>query len=290
MAEFRVLLDDRVLVESPRWHDDRLVFSDWGAQEIVAVDLSGHAEVVAEVHAMPFCVDRLPDGRLVVVPTACCSSSRLTARSSVRGSQPVSTKPWNDIVVDGRGNIYVNNIGFDFGEAEYAPGIIAHVAADGTVSEVADDRAFPNGMAVTQDGSTLIVAESYADRLTAYDIESDGSLSHQRIWAELAEGSAPMGSVSTPRMRSGSPACPGSTVSASVRAVRCWRRSRPTVAASPACLAVRTATPCSPCRLLGQKRWAARRARVRCWSRKSRCLGRAGRGILDDSDHRSRCS
>lgn len=194
MAEFRVLLDDRVLVESPRWHDDRLVFSDWGAQEIVAVDLAGHAEVVAEVHAMPFCVDRLPDGRLVVV------ANGLLLQQQAGGTlvpyadlSQVSTKPWNDIVVDGRGNIYVNNIGFDFGEAEYAPGIIAHVAADGTVSQVADDRAFPNGMAVTQDGSTLIVAESYADRLTAYDIESDGSLSHQRVWAELAEGSAPDG-------------------------------------------------------------------------------------------------
>jgi sugar lactone lactonase YvrE len=193
-AEFRVLLGDRVLVESPRWHDDRLLFSDWGAQEIVGVDLTGRAEVVAEVHAMPFCLDRLPDGSLLVV-----ANSQLLQQQADGVLLPyadlstVSTKPWNDIVVDGRGNIYVNNIGFDFGQAEYAPGLIAHVGSDGTVRQVADDRAFPNGMAVTQDGSTLIVAESYAGRLTAYNIEPDGGLSHQRIWADLGEGSAPDG-------------------------------------------------------------------------------------------------
>ena len=77
MAEFQVLLGDRVLVESPRWHDDRLVFSDWGAGEIVAVDLDGNAEVVANVNSVPFCIDRLPDGRLIVV-----SDSNLLVRAT----------------------------------------------------------------------------------------------------------------------------------------------------------------------------------------------------------------
>ena len=194
MSKLRILLGDRVLGESPRWHDDRLVFSDWGAQEIVSVDLDGHADVVANVTSIPFCLDRLPGGRLVVV-----SGSQLLVRGPDGSLVPyaelssLSTKPWNDIVVDGRGNVYVNNIGFDFPGGEFAPGIVALVAPDGTVREVADGLAFPNGMAVTSDNSTLVVAESYAGRLTGYDIEADGSLSNRRVWAELGEGAAPDG-------------------------------------------------------------------------------------------------
>jgi len=71
---------------------------------------------------------------------------------------PVSTKPWNDIVVDGRGNAYVNNIGFDFPGGEFAPGLVVLVTPHGKVDPVAEGLAFPNGMAVTADNSTLIVA------------------------------------------------------------------------------------------------------------------------------------
>jgi sugar lactone lactonase YvrE len=67
MAEFKTLLKDLVLVESPRWHDDRLIFSDWGAGEIIAVDLDGEHEMITRIDAMPFCIDRLPDGRMVIV-------------------------------------------------------------------------------------------------------------------------------------------------------------------------------------------------------------------------------
>jgi sugar lactone lactonase YvrE len=190
----RVLLDDRLLVESPRWHDDRLLFSDWGAGEILAVDLDGRAEVVANVDSIPFCIDRLPDGRLLIV-----SGSQLMRREAdgelvVHADlSALSTKPWNDIVVDGRGNIYVNNIGFDFPGGEFAPGLIALVTADGSVSKVADGLAFPNGMAVSQDKRTLVVAESYAGRLTGYEIQADGSLSRGQVWAELGENAAPDG-------------------------------------------------------------------------------------------------
>ena len=93
---------------------------------------------------------------------------------------------------DGRGNTYVNNIGFDFPDGEFAPGLIALVSPDGTVRQVAEDLAFPNGMAVTPDNSTLIVAESYGGVLTAYDIAPDGDLSKRRVWAEL-DGAAPDG-------------------------------------------------------------------------------------------------
>ncbi len=99
---------------------------------------------------------------------------------------------WNDIVVDGRGNAYVNNTGFDFPGGEFAPGILALVTPDGSARQVADGVAFPNGMVVTPDNSTLIVAESYGSKLTAFDIAADGSLSNRRLWADL-QGGAPDG-------------------------------------------------------------------------------------------------
>jgi sugar lactone lactonase YvrE len=96
--------------------------------------------------------------------------------------------PWNDIVVDGRGNAYIGCTGFDFPGGEFAPGIVALVTPDGAVSQVADDVAFPNGVAVTPDDATLILAESYGNRLTAWDIAADGSLSGRRVWADLGDG------------------------------------------------------------------------------------------------------
>jgi sugar lactone lactonase YvrE len=193
MSEFTTLLKDLVLVESPRWHDDRLIFSDWGAGEVLAADLHGTRELITRIDAMPFCLDRLPDGRLLVV-----AGQQLLAResdgtlNSYAELGAVSTKPWNDIVADGRGNTYVNNIGFDFPEGAFAPGLIAVVNSDGTARQVADGLAFPNGMAVTPDNSTLIVAESYGGVLTAYDIAADGDLSNRRVWADL-QGAAPDG-------------------------------------------------------------------------------------------------
>jgi sugar lactone lactonase YvrE len=99
---------------------------------------------------------------------------------------------WNDIVVDGRGNAYVNNIGFDFPGGEFAPGILALITPDGSARQVADGVAFPNGMAVTADNSTLILAESYGNKLTAFEIEADGNLSKRRVWADL-DGGVPDG-------------------------------------------------------------------------------------------------
>ena len=191
MSELQTLMTGIVFGESPRWHDGRLWFSDWGTQEIIAVDLEGNSEVIVDIPSFPFCIDFLPDGRLLIVSA---SDGLLLRREPDRslvthtdlGS--LSEHPWNDIVVDGRGNAYVGNIGFEFPEGEFAPGILALVAPDGSARQVADGLAFPNGIVVTPESSTLIVAESYANRLTAFDIEADGSLSNQREWAELGDG------------------------------------------------------------------------------------------------------
>jgi sugar lactone lactonase YvrE len=191
VSELQTLMTGIAFGESPRWHDDCLWFSDWGAQEVVVVDLEGESEVIVRVPSFPFCIDFLPDGRLLIVS----ASDRLLLRREPDGSlvthadlSTLSEQPWNDIVVDGRGNAYIGNIGFDFPEAEFAPGTLALVTPDGSARQVADGVAFPNGIVVTPDNSTLIVAESYANRLTAFDITADGSLSNRREWAELGGG------------------------------------------------------------------------------------------------------
>ncbi len=190
VPELQTLLTDLAFGESPRWHEGRLWFSNWGVQEVVAVDLNGKSEVMLRVPTtIPFCIDWLPGGRLLVVS----GREGLLLRREPDGSlvthadlTGLSDKPWNEIVVGGRGNAYVNGGGFDLMAGKpFAPGIIALVAPDGSVRQVADGIAFPNGMAVTPDNSTLIIAESYGKKLTAFSIAPDGSLSGRRVWADL---------------------------------------------------------------------------------------------------------
>jgi sugar lactone lactonase YvrE len=185
----RTLMAGRGLVESPRWHDDRLYFSDWSAGEVLAVDLGGRSEVVARVDSLPLCTAWLPDGRLVIVSSPDGRLLRLEPGGSLVTHADLGRPGWNDIVADGRGNIYVNGAGFNpMAGEEFRPGSVHLVAADGTVRQVADDIAFPNGMAVTADNSTLIVADSYRHQLVAFDIGADGGLSGRRVWADLGEG------------------------------------------------------------------------------------------------------
>src|SRR5919202_1787873 len=191
MPELHTLLTDLALGESPRWHAGWLWLSDWGAHEILAIDLAGKRELIATIPSFPFCIDWLPDGRLLVVSGG---EGRLLAREpdgsfvTYADLSTLSPHPWNEIVVDGRGNAYVNTIGFDFPGGEFAPGLIALVTPDGAVRQVADGVAFPNGVVVTPDNATLIVAESYGNRLTAFDIAADGGLSGRRVWADLGDG------------------------------------------------------------------------------------------------------
>lgn len=238
MSEPHTLMTGIEFPESPRWHDGRLWFSDWGAHAVIALDPDGTSEVVVSVSSFPLCIDFLPDGRLLLVSS---SEGRLLRRepdgSLVTHADlgKLSDKPWNDIVVDGRGRAYVNNIGFDFPGGEVGPGTVAVVGADGAARQVAGDLAFPNGMAVTADDSTLIVAESYGNRLTAFDIAADGDLSNRRVWADLGVG-VPDGICLDAE---------NAVWYASARAARWRRRSGSTGAASPARSAERTGGPCS---------------------------------------------
>jgi sugar lactone lactonase YvrE len=185
----RTLLTGRGLVESPRWHGDRLYFSDWSAGEVLAVDLAGHSEVIARVKSLPLCMAWLPDGHLVIVSSPDGRLLRRETDGSLVTHADLGRPGWNDIVVDGRGNTYVNGAGFNpMAGEEFRPGSVHLVSADGAVRQVADDIAFPNGMAVTADNSTLIVADSYRHQLVAFDIGPDGGLSGRRVWADLGDG------------------------------------------------------------------------------------------------------
>lgn len=175
----RLLAGGFVMIESGRWHDGRLWFAHWGAGEVLAVDLMGQTEVVAAGRtSMGWALDWLPDGGLLV------SGEDLALVQPDGSTRRYSEQGGNEVVVDPAGHVYVNGADFDFaGGGAPTPGWIRLVDPDGTTREVAGDIAFPNGMVVTPDGSTLVVAESFAGRLSAFDIGHDGSLSGRRTWA-----------------------------------------------------------------------------------------------------------
>src|SRR6266540_2655387 len=178
------LLTGLAIGESPRWHQSRLWFAHWGTQEIMAVDLDGKAQVMGRVpSAGTFSIDWLPDGTLLLVQAAEAKLLRQTPAGTFAvhcDLSPLSDRSWNELTVDGRGNIYLNSLCFRFGQDEFRPGIVALLTPDGTLRQVAEGIAFPNGMVITPDNSTLIVAESFAGQLTGFDIQPDGSLGRRR--------------------------------------------------------------------------------------------------------------
>ena len=186
-SELRTLVSGLVVGESPRWHEGHLWFANWGAApEIRTLDPQGKGQVIAKgPKSAGFSIDWLPTGALLV--TGEDRLLRRTADGSFVSHADLSAlgHTWNEVTVDGRGNIYVNDVGFRFGQEQFRPGTIALVTPDGGVRQVADNIAFPNGMVITPDNSTLIIAESWARQLTAFDIERDGTLSHRRVWAPV---------------------------------------------------------------------------------------------------------
>jgi sugar lactone lactonase YvrE len=189
-----VLCSGYGLVESPRWHDGRLWFSDWTGGLIVAVDDAGSTEVIVEHTSLPLCFDFLPDGRLLLVSNqerALLTLEADGALATYADLTAISDLGCNDIVVDGRGFAFVNSPHFDFAAGpppgEVQPGRIGVVTPDGEARVAADDIAFPNGMAISADGSTLVVADSYRHDLVGFVIADDGSLSGRRVWADLGD-------------------------------------------------------------------------------------------------------
>lgn len=172
--------------ESPRWHDGRFWMCDWLAGEVLAFDSAGARETVARVDGLPFSIDWLADGRMLI-----------TTRDGVvvgPGLEPYGAtgRAWNELVVDPGGRAYVNMPG-SMPHEPSQPGVVGVVTPTGASRIVADDVWFPNGMAVVPDGSTLILAESHAQRLTAFTIADNGDLVDRRVWADLGSGTAPDG-------------------------------------------------------------------------------------------------
>ena len=182
------------LVESPRWHDGRLWFSDWTAGEIIAVDDDGVSEVIVRHESLPLCFDFLP-GRQAgpgVQPADGAVDPRGRRQPyDYADLSALSPFGFNDIVVDGRGNAYVNSPNFEFTagppDGPVQPGFVAVVTPDGTARKVGEDIAFPNGMAVTADNDMLVVADSYRHQLVGFEIDADFGLSGRRVWADLGE-------------------------------------------------------------------------------------------------------
>jgi sugar lactone lactonase YvrE len=185
MPEPTVLRRGLGIPESPRWHEGRLWFCNWIDRQVVAVDTGGAAEVMLTrdpaSHPMGYSIDWLPDGRLL-------TTGDTVRRQEPDGSMAVhAAQPANEIVVDARGNAYVNGAdfaGFAATGAPPKPGYIKLITPDGHLRQVAGDIQFPNGMVITPDGLTLIISESFAGRLTAFDIDAGGGLSGRRVFAE----------------------------------------------------------------------------------------------------------
>ena len=182
--------------EGPRWHDGRLWFSDFHDRVVRAVTPDGTAETVLRLDDSPSGLGWTPQGELLVVAMERRELLRADAAGGVRRVADLAGLTRvraNDMVVDAAGGAYVSSFGFDLvaGAAPEPTGLV-RVAADGTDGIAADGLVFPNGLVLTPDGRTLIVAETYAARLTAFDVAADGSLSGRRVFAELP-GIAPDG-------------------------------------------------------------------------------------------------
>jgi hypothetical protein len=243
--------------ECPRWHDGRLWVSDYWGYQVLAIASEGTTETVAQVPGAPSGLGWLPDDTLLVVSMLDTKLLREEAAMPYADLSASSGPQSNDMVVDAAGRAYVSTIDFE-AVAEMAATTLVRVDPDGSVSVAAAGLLFPNGSVITPDGSTLIVAESWAQRLTAFDLQADGSLANRREWARFAppqpagtpghrpSGAArPTGSPWTPRGRCGWPTPPTSERCGWARAARSSKTSAPaTWMSSPAPWAARTGAPC----------------------------------------------
>ncbi|HVM07261.1 MAG TPA: SMP-30/gluconolactonase/LRE family protein [Acidimicrobiales bacterium] len=196
-GDLRVVLEDLVFPEGPRWRDGHLYFSDIHAGKVICVTPTGSAALVCEVPGLPSGLGWDPQDRLLIASTTTKALVRLEHDGTLTTVADLSGLcRWtiNDMVVDGAGRAYIGDVGFELGRDDFRPGQVVLVQPDGTSSVVDDDMRFPNGSMVTPDGRTLLVGESFGGRLTAFDIQADGSLANKRVWAQLPQGAVPDGS------------------------------------------------------------------------------------------------
>ncbi len=183
-----ILLKGLIFPESPRWHDGKLWFSDFEKKAVMTVDLEGNNEIVVELQNSPSGLGWDPKGRLLIVSMQDKRLLRLDPEglTEIANISNLATFNCNDMVVDTLGRAYIGNFGFDmWNEKPFHPAEIILISPDGNARVAANELAFPNGMVITPDGRTLIVGETFAARLTAFDIMDDGILKNRRIWANL---------------------------------------------------------------------------------------------------------
>jgi len=187
-ANLEVLLDGLKFPEGPRWRDGKLWFSDFYAHRVATVDLEGSDATVVEVPQRPSGLGWTLNGELLVVSML----DRRVLRFDGRALHPyadlsaLATGLCNDMVVDAAGRAYVGNFGYDrHNDAPPRDTRIIRVDPDGRAASVGDELVFPNGMVITPDGRTLVVAETFAHRLTAFDVGADGALGNRRLFAAL---------------------------------------------------------------------------------------------------------
>jgi sugar lactone lactonase YvrE len=204
MSDTTALVGGLYFGEGPRWHAGRLWFSDFYAHAVMSVNEAGDLRTELELDDQPSGLGWLPDGRLLVVAMMERAVKRLEKSGLVLHAdlRELTAHLCNDMVVGADGTAWVGNFGFDLDAELRSRGIdvlanhpvtnLVRVNPDGTVRLAAAEMHFPNGSVITPDGKTLIVAETLANRLTAFTINPDKSLSGRRVWAELP-GVAPDG-------------------------------------------------------------------------------------------------
>ncbi len=189
VGDLTVVVDEMSFLEGPRWHDGRIYVSDFYTHRVLCVAPGGEPEEVATVPGQPSGIGWLPDGRMLVVSMRDHkvlhqeASGELVEHADL---SEVATGHLNDMVVAADGTAYVGNFGFDLmGGAAFRPAPLVKVDPDGAVAVVTEPLMFPNGAAITPDGSTLIISESFGNRLSAFSIHADGTLGDRRDWAAL---------------------------------------------------------------------------------------------------------
>ena len=189
MTKPDVVLEDLTLPEGLRWRDGWLWFSDLLGHRVMRTDAGGRAEVLAAVAGRPSGLGFTPDGHLLVVSMRENQVLRLgpDGLEVAADLSPLARAYCNDMVVDGAGRAYVGDVGFDRHAGEPPRnGALLRLDPDGTMAVAADDINFPNGAVLTPDGRTLILAETFANRLTAFDVDDAGGLHRRRLFAEIA--------------------------------------------------------------------------------------------------------
>jgi sugar lactone lactonase YvrE len=189
VGDLTVVLDKMSFLEGPRWHDGRIYVSDFYTDRVLCVAPDGEPEEVAVVPGQPSGIGWLADGRMLVVSMRDHKLLRQEASGELvehADLSEVATGHLNDMVVAADGTAYVGNFGFDLmGGGAFRPAPLVKVDPDGAVAVVSEPLLFPNGAAITPDGSTLIISESFGNRLSAFSIHADGTLGDRRDWAAL---------------------------------------------------------------------------------------------------------